>query len=320
MKIYRFTPSIPYSYGFTRNSRRISLFVVLVGALLVASCDMFTYDLKTFLEEQTGSITVKAIVPVSDTLALGSDGYVCIAEGVDSFSIPIDNPLGYALVVDYSFTQTQNPGGEISGLTVNQEGADRLVVNIPSGNMAGNEGGLHIKVKTKKEGRLLYEGDLDLAFILFSTALKAGDGLRVSSALDLTLQLDQTFDPANQNYSIIDAPIYFVVIAEAENPAAQVIINGEPGSGSKNLTLTPPAGPSTVTIRVEAPHGVDYGEILSALPGASGHYHQPGTGEKSVRHSVRREYGLRDRGPRNNRLYHQLGCYRPRRAIRYFGL
>jgi hypothetical protein len=42
-------------------------------------------------------------------------------------------------------------------------GRDSLVVHIPSGTIAGNEGRLHIKVKTKKEGRILYEGDLGVA-------------------------------------------------------------------------------------------------------------------------------------------------------------
>jgi hypothetical protein len=74
--------------------------------------------------------------PEAAKVAIGTDGYVCLAAGEEGFSIPIDNPLGYALTIESSFTQTITIGGEISGVTV-EEAEGGLTVHIPNGNTGG---------------------------------------------------------------------------------------------------------------------------------------------------------------------------------------
>jgi hypothetical protein len=188
------------------------------------------------------------VVPVDDLVALGSDGYICLAAGVDGFSIPLDNPLGYAVRVESSFTQ--DIGAGISGITVSQERAGSLRVHIPAGNSAGNEGTLHIKVMTAKEGRLLYEGDLGIAYLAnFDTRLS---GITLSDALSLS----PAFSADQPNYSVSSAPASFTLTAAAANTAARITIDGETGGNTYSRILTPPdAASSQVLIRVELPHG-----------------------------------------------------------------
>jgi hypothetical protein len=233
------------SGGFV-NKRREFPFFALLCVLLTSACNPVSYDLKKFLEEQTGTITVKEAVPKAGQVALGTDGYVCLVAGWEAFSIALDNPIGYNLTVESSFTPTL--GTEISGVTVSQTDTNFLTVNIPSGSAAGNEGILHIKVKTAKEGRTLYEGDMDLAFIDFDTRLTT-----ISFPDDPGMT--PSFAPDNSIYSIADAPASFAVRAEASNSAARVTIDGEAGTGFMNRQIVPPVGKSTVLIRVEVPHG-----------------------------------------------------------------
>jgi hypothetical protein len=245
------------------NTRRRGVLPALLW-LFLASCDPFTHDPAAFFDEQTGGITLGLPAVVDGTLTLGTDGYICLKAGETGFSIPLDNPRGYALTVESSFTRTMGAG--ISGLTVTQTGEDRLAVNMPPGITDRNEGTLHIKVKTAAEGRILYEGDLGIAYIDFDTSLKAGTGLSVSSTLDPYLNLNEPFAPGAFNYSVNDAPVSFTVAAAAENSAARIIINGETlGTGSGSLRIMPPPGSSIVPIRVEAPHGTAYREYTISV-------------------------------------------------------
>jgi parallel beta-helix repeat protein len=232
------------------NYRRAFAFLLL-SALFLTACDsIFDHPLKPFFEEQTGTITVKEAAPENDRVALGTDGYVCLAPGIEGFSIPIDNPIGYDLTIETSFTPTL--GAEISGITVTRGEVNSLTVHIPGGTVPGNEGTLHIQVKTAKEGRLLYEGDMNIACVDFNVRLSA---LTPSSPVSL---LEDSFDPDGENYHIGDAPASFALLAEAENPAATVSINGESGRGSLNRLIVPPMGNSDIVIRVEAPHGAGF--------------------------------------------------------------
>ncbi|MDR2210011.1 MAG: cadherin-like beta sandwich domain-containing protein [Spirochaetaceae bacterium] len=237
----------PQFHGGAMNTRRRGVLSALLW-LFLASCDPFTHDPAAFFEEQTGGITLGLPAVADGTLALGTDGYICLKAGETGFSIPIDNPQGYALTVESSFTQTLGAG--ISGLTVTQSGADRLAVNIPEGNIAGNEGTLHIKVKTAAEGRILYEGDLRIAYLAdFNTTLT-----EITPSDPLTL--NPSFDPQTPNYSVSNAPDTFYLGAVAANPQAFVTIDGMTGIGRlDNRAITPAANISTVLLRVELPHG-----------------------------------------------------------------
>lgn len=227
---------------------------IFLCLLLATACKPFYYDLKFFLREQTGTITVKEVVSKTGLVALGTDGYVCLAGGTRSFSIPLDNPLGYTLAIESSLTPTLGTG--LSGLTVTQPDADTLTVTIPQEAAAGNEGSLHLKLKTAKEGRLLYEGDINIACVDFNVRLTT---LSPSSPVIL---LEGSFDPEIENYNISDAPASFVLLAEAENSKATVSINGESGRGSLNRMIVPPLGNSDIVIRVAAPHGAGFRDYI----------------------------------------------------------
>jgi hypothetical protein len=235
--------------GVSGNSRWIGVFTASLCVLLLTACDLFKYDLDKFLAEQTGTIRVGQAAPEEGQAVIGEDGYICLPAGGGGFSIPVDNPLGYELTVETSFTQTIGSG--ISGITVTQEGRDSLAVHIPNGNTAGNEGRLHIKVKTAKEGRILYEGDIDLAFInSFDTRLAE---IRPSNPNTL----NEPFNPDNPNYSVSNASDSVIFMVRAQNPAAQVTIDGVTGIGGLDRIITPGAEGTEVLIRVELAHGAD---------------------------------------------------------------
>ncbi|MDR2210016.1 MAG: right-handed parallel beta-helix repeat-containing protein [Spirochaetaceae bacterium] len=233
------------------NTRRGGILPALL-CLVLASCDPFTQDPAAFFDEQTGTITVQAVIPESG-VAPGTDGYVCLEAGKTGFSIPIDNPLGYALTVESSFTKTASGGGvEITGLTVAQQDAGTVRVQIPAGSTVGNEGILHIKVKTAAEGRILYEGNMGIAYIDFDTALAGIE--------PFSLFAESSFNGDTLRYHIGDAPASFTITATAANPDAAVIINGETSYHFSTSSIAPPMGSSTIPVRVEAPHGAAFRE------------------------------------------------------------
>jgi hypothetical protein len=210
---------------------------------------------QTAFEEQSGAITLGQVVPAAG-VAAGEDGYVCLAGGVDSFSLPLDNPSGDTLMIESSFTQTK--GDASLDLTVNLSGEDSLEVTILSGAVTGNEGTLHIKIKSAGEKQLLYEGDIGIAYIDFDLALS-------EISLPPGLSLNETFDPEIFAYRISDAPVSFSVLARAANPAADVGINDEQDTGCLERVIQPPEGDSTVLIRVQSPHGAVYRDYTIAV-------------------------------------------------------
>jgi hypothetical protein len=227
-----------------------------LSALCLLACDIpFDNDIKTFLEEQTGTIALKQVAPAPGALAVGTDGYICLASGENSFTLPIDNPLGYALVVESSFEQ--NIGTGISNVEVNQTDINSLTVSIPTGDIEGNEGTLHIKIKTAKEGRILYEGDINLAFVSFDTSLA---GITLSDSLILNPVFNAI--PASSNYSISGAPNAFTLTAKPTDTTgnAFVTINNMTGMGVPGLTttITPNADISEVLIEVYTAHKAAY--------------------------------------------------------------
>jgi hypothetical protein len=74
------------------NYPRIPLFSALLWVLLAVSCDLLNNDLKSFLEEQTGGITLRQPASVPGDLVIGTDGYVCLEAGCDEFPFPWTTP------------------------------------------------------------------------------------------------------------------------------------------------------------------------------------------------------------------------------------
>ncbi|MDR1211611.1 MAG: hypothetical protein LBK40_05200, partial [Spirochaetaceae bacterium] len=218
---------------------------------------MFGTDLKAFFEEQKGGIALGQAAPVAGRVAVGTDGFVCLGTGETGFSLPVDNPQGYTFKIESSFTQTLGGGMDV---TVSQDGAGSLAVHIPQGQAAGNEGALHLKIMTAKEGRILYEGDIHIAY------LDLGDFtqyLKIEPSAPHTL--NEAFDPDTPRYSIANAqPSFFIKVTAVapEDEAAPgpytplITIDGAPGRGVLNKAIVPAQAFSTVAIRVERGHGV----------------------------------------------------------------
>jgi hypothetical protein len=216
---------------------------------------MFGTDLERFFEEQKGGIRVGQAAPVAGKVAVGTDGYVCLQVGVEDFSIPIDNPLGYTFKIESTFTQTLGAGMDLS---VSQEGPGSLAVHIPQGNTAGNEGTLHVKIMTAKEGRILYQGDIGVAYFNLDD---------FTTGLTIELNADPSilsFTPGTTEYSYANAPLSFplTVTPSTANtgphaPLIFVAVDGAvPNQGPPDTwTIIPHQSPSVVTVRVELPHG-----------------------------------------------------------------
>jgi hypothetical protein len=220
---------------------------------------MFSMDLKAFFEEQKGGIRVGQVEAGAGVLP-GTDGYVCLEAGQTGFFIPLDNPQGYTLAIESSFTQTEVLSA--MDVTVSQEGKGRLAVNIPAGQTAGNEGILHLKLATAKEGRILYEGNLGIAYFNLADFSANISGLTIVPGPSLTLT--PPFAPATEEqvYSIAEnVPSSFtltVTTADPDNTGAHaplVFIDGEPCGSGTAKTIVPVQLISTVTVRVELPHG-----------------------------------------------------------------
>jgi hypothetical protein len=230
---------------------------------------MFVTDLETFFAEQTGGIVVGQVEALPGRVAVGTDGYVCLRAGEDGedgedgetgFFIPIDNPLGYALRVESSFIQ--DIGGGMEGITVTQAGTDRLAVHIPQGNTAGNEGVLHIKVTTAKEGRVLYEGVVGIAYL---ESLDVTSWLNIEILPDGQNELNVPFDVNIPRYSIANAlPSFFIKVTAVapenlDNPgplSPLITIDGMSGRGVLTCPVSLTKAFNTLAVRVELPHGV----------------------------------------------------------------
>jgi hypothetical protein len=220
---------------------------------------MFGTDLERFFEEQKGGIRVGQARAVSEAEAglvvAGTGGFVCLDETVDRFFIPIDNPLGYGLVIESPFTMAD--GTELPGVSVDA-GAGGLTVSFPAGMAAGDEGTLHLKIKTAKEGRILYQGDTGVAYfnlVGFTTGL-----MITFNPASLLPAFDPDADPAV--YPVDNAPSTFTMTvtpgtANTGPHAPLIFIDGElRGQGGVSAwPITPAELLSTVTVRVELPHG-----------------------------------------------------------------
>jgi hypothetical protein len=157
-------------------------------------------------------------------------------------------------------------------VTVTQAGADSLAVSILAGQAAGNEGTLHIKVMTAKEGRVLYEGDMNIAcFENFDTGLT---GITAKKITTETISLSPSFNPDQPDYIIDNAPAVFTLTASAVNPQAFITINGITGKGIRDRTIAPVGPSSEVLIRVELPHGAgfrNYSIVVNRTDSGNGH-------------------------------------------------
>jgi VCBS repeat-containing protein len=212
-------------------------------ALLFAACDWFDYPLDVYHAEQTGTLAVETVRAVADHVALGTDGYVCVAPGTQTIVIPLDNPLGYAVRED---GLAGFPSGLPAGVTVRAaQSADKNSIEITVNGIAmGHEFPISLTVKTAKEGRLLARQTLNVACVDFETRL---DDLSVSWGT-LSFHSDQS------GYAINNIPVNAETISyTSKNSAAKVSISGGLEVQENRVMLA--VGDNMVTVRVTAAHG-----------------------------------------------------------------
>ncbi|MDR2054043.1 MAG: cadherin-like beta sandwich domain-containing protein [Treponema sp.] len=216
-------------------------------AVSLTTCDMLDYPLDEYHAEQTGTLAVEPVRAVADHVAIGTDGYVCVAPGTQTIIIPLDNPLGYAVRED---GLAGFPSGLPAGVTVTAaQSADKNSIEITVNGAAGDEFPISLTVKTAKEGRLLASQTLNVACVNFETRLVETTGLRVSGVAFV-------FSADLEGYAINDILTSNVVItAVPMNADAVVSIGGGLAVDSGTNTVTLDTGSNTVTVRVTAAHG-----------------------------------------------------------------
>jgi hypothetical protein len=228
-------------------------------AVSLTTCDWLDYPLDEYHAEQTGTLAVKPVRTAEGRVAVGTDGYVCVAPGTQTIVIPLDNPRGYAVREDGLIGF---PAGLPSGVTATaRQSIDKNAIEITVSGAAGDEFPLSLTVKTAKEGRLLAKQALNLACVDFETRLET---LSVSWGTF-------SFNPDAADYVINNIPASAETISYTpKNSAATVSISG--GLTVTGNTVTLAVGSNTVTLRVTAAHGAaerDYRLFLTRSP-ASG--------------------------------------------------
>jgi len=244
----------------TRGTFRVLLGMgAVLLALLFAACEWFDYPLDKFQAQQTGTVAVQTARAVTDTVAIGTDGYICVAPGTTTIVIPIDNPNGLSIGEDGLISAGSLPAG-VSVSARQSDDKNAIEITFDGTPLAeGDEFSLHLTIKTEKEGRLLTEQDLNIACISFETRLSA---LTVSHGTSIT------FDQDTFLYSINGVPVDTVTIAPTPiNGQAAVSIAGDQGGGTVLLGM----GTNTVTVRVSAAHGAaltEYELRITRIPAA----------------------------------------------------
>ncbi|MDR1177578.1 MAG: DUF5018 domain-containing protein [Spirochaetaceae bacterium] len=215
------------------------------------SCSIeFDAPLDEFIVEQTEMVSPRAVVSTGPGAPESApDGYICVppASG-NTVSVPLENKHGFTLVVEDPVLTTNSGGVGISGVSVVQNG-DKLDITFTGTPAEGDELSVSLVIKNADDGRILYRGTINIAYIDFDVELKTlspSPGALVSPLAS-----------GSYNYTMNGAPVEFNLTAEANNSAALVSINSAGAEeGDQTLKITPPLGPSAIEILVKAPHGV----------------------------------------------------------------
>jgi formylglycine-generating enzyme required for sulfatase activity len=231
------------------------------AALLSISCDVLNFPVEEFFAENTAVITIQdtQLVPgaVSDSVSVGTDGVICLntAEVGDKvISIPLDNPAGIVLD-EAALVSHEEPLPAGLNLAARQSEDKQSIVITVSGALEGVEFTVQVTAKTAKEGRLLFQRELEIACVSFET--------RLSSLSVPGYDLDSPFNPEVLRYGIEDAILSTAVFISAVpiNSAVSVSAttknsNSPPvnvgGQGGGKVFLN--QGDNTITITVSAAH------------------------------------------------------------------
>jgi hypothetical protein len=233
------------------KSIRLSVFIAL--AAVFAACE-FDAPIDKFFDNQTGSVSLMTI-PSTAAVQTGTDGVLCAEPGTDEISIPFANEQGYALSVERSWIITG--GGEgITGVDAVMEG-NTLKITVNGVIAKGDELTVHVKVTTG-EGRIVYAGDIKLAFIDFDTTLEK---IELSGA-----DLSSTFDPAIHYYGALYPEGTEFITLNAESASDTAVISLTHISPGGNILKTETAAAvlngvtiaavenSVVRLRLSTPH------------------------------------------------------------------
>jgi hypothetical protein len=186
---------------------------------------------------------------VEGAVAEGTDGFICIAAGIRTITIPLDNSQGYDLDISLSVAALPSGASATAWQSEDKNAIEILMIAAEEAEFT-----LPLTVKTAKEGRILAVRDLKIACVSFEANLSA---LTVPGYAFTT-----AWDPARVVYAVDDVPGSSVkVMAEALNSQAQVSITAPDyvvdGPGMAEADVFLPYGATTdITILVKAPHGV----------------------------------------------------------------
>jgi hypothetical protein len=169
-------------------------------------------------------------------------------------------------------------------------------VDFPAGLAAGDEGVLHLKITTAKEGRTLYQGDIGVAYFNLDDFTDGLDIVLESGGLLLTPD-PAAFDPGTLSYTIPAAPHAFYLTVKPGNanadhhaPLIFVDTDGElpDMAGQNKWTIIPRLAPSIVTVQVELPYGAaskTYTFSVDRAGGEAGIVLGPPAPKKTVYHA-----------------------------------
>ncbi|MDR0452363.1 MAG: hypothetical protein LBH15_04915, partial [Treponema sp.] len=151
--------------------------LTLAAAFSALSCELLDFPVEEFFAENTATVTIQnaRLEPgtVLGSASVGTDGVICVSAaepGDKVIKFPLDNPAG--LVFDEAaLVSPRESLPENVGVSARQS-EDRQSVEISvSGASEGDELSLRVTARTAKEGRLLFERDLQIACVNFGTRL-----------------------------------------------------------------------------------------------------------------------------------------------------
>jgi formylglycine-generating enzyme required for sulfatase activity len=235
-----------HEYGFL-IPLRAAIFVP--AALWTLSCDAYNFPLERFFIENTAAVWVEEAQPASEGVVIGDEGLICLdadKPGEKIIAIPLDNYADLVLDEDGLVSLREAPRKEIR--PGHELEKDKLRIYL-SGALEGDAFFVDITGKTAKEGRLLFEQELEIACVSFKTGLKS---LSVGGNI---IKPNEQGEYAAEVYSETVR-----IIATPVNSAATVTAAWEGGvtsvSGDGYNFFLDRVEPYTISLIVNAPHGV----------------------------------------------------------------
>ncbi|MDR1212422.1 MAG: bacterial Ig-like domain-containing protein, partial [Spirochaetaceae bacterium] len=238
------------------------LFLPLAAAsLFTVSCSIeLDAPLDEFIAEQTEMVSPRAVASTGPGAPESApDGYICVPTDLgapasgNTVSVPLENNYGFTLAVEDPVLTTNSGGAGISGVSAAQNG-DKLDITFTGTPAEGDDLSVYLVIKNADDGRVLYRGTINIAYIDFDVNLSS---LELLTPTNESKIINPAPTPENlathTDFSAADfpSPTARIVAASANGGA---VISGDIGDVS--LPLYGDGTVNTKTITVSAPHGV----------------------------------------------------------------